>query len=246
MKCALAAMGFINENVQYNKKVIVDTMAKCSRNVDIVIFGEAFLQGFYGATFDTKHDENIAFSQNDLMIKEIAVAAKEYKIAVSFGFIEKEKDWFYSSQMTIDSDGKIIDIYRRVSPGWKEEFACDRYCEGKGFHTFEFYKKKIAIGLCGDLWFEENIRSITETHPDLVFWPVYTDFNYTEWNTAIKYEYAEQASKINAPVLYVNSFCIDKKEECEIAKGGAALFDNGKIVKEISAGKEGILWAECQ
>lgn len=245
MKCALAAMGFVNENVQYNKKVIVDTMVKCSKDVDIVIFGEAFLQGFYGATFDTEHDENIAFSQNDLIIKEIAAIAKEHKVAVSFGFIEKEKSYFYSSQISIDSNGKIIDIYRRVSPGWKEEFACDRYCEGKGFHTFDFNKKKIAIGLCGDLWFEENILSINEIHPDLVLWPVYTDFNYKEWNSTMKYEYVEQANKIKAPVLYVNSFCLDKKEECEIAKGGAAMFDNGKIVKEISAGNEGILFVEC-
>lgn len=245
MKCALAAMGFINENVQYNQKIIVDTMAKCSRVADIVIFGEAFLQGFYGATFDSEHDENVAFSQKDLVIKEIAAAAKDYKIAVSFGFIEKEKNCFYSSQMTIASDGSIIDIYRRVSPGWKEKLACVRYCEGKGFHTFDLYKKKIAIGLCGDLWFEENIFSINDIHPDLVLWPVYTDFNYTEWNSSIKYEYAEQANKINVPVLYVNSFCIDKKEEREIAKGGAAMFDNGKIVKEISAGNEGILFVEC-
>lgn len=200
MKCALAAMGFVNENVQYNKKVIVDTMVKCSKDVDIVIFGEAFLQGFYGATFDTEHDENIAFSQNDLIIKEIAAIAKEHKVAVSFGFIEKEKSYFYSSQISIDSNGKIIDIYRRVSPGWKEEFACDRYCEGKGFHTFDFNKKKIAIGLCGDLWFEENILSINEIHPDLVLWPVYTDFNYKEWNSTMKYEYVEQANKIKAPV----------------------------------------------
>ena len=71
MKCALASMGFINENVQYNKSVIVDTMKKCSNDVDIVIFGEAFLQGFYGATFKIDHDEKLAIRQDDLIIKEI-------------------------------------------------------------------------------------------------------------------------------------------------------------------------------
>ena len=97
MRCALASKGFVNENIQHNKNVIIDTMIKCSNDVDIVIFGEAFLQGFYGATFEIEHDEKLAINQNDLIIKEICSVAKEYKIAVSFGFIEKAKNCFYNS-----------------------------------------------------------------------------------------------------------------------------------------------------
>ena len=47
MKCVLAAMGFINEDIRHNKNVILDTMKRYSGRADIVIFGEAFLQGFY-------------------------------------------------------------------------------------------------------------------------------------------------------------------------------------------------------
>ena len=61
-------MGFINEDVQFNKKVIIDTMIKYSNDVDIVIFVEAFLQGFYGATFDVEHDKQLAISQDYLII----------------------------------------------------------------------------------------------------------------------------------------------------------------------------------
>ena len=123
MKCALASMGFINEDVQHNKNVIIDTLIKCSDEADIVIFGEAFLQGFYGATFDVEHDTELAIPQDDAIIKEICSVASQYATAVSFGFIEEAEDCFYSSQITIDSDGTVIDIYRRVSPGWKEPFA---------------------------------------------------------------------------------------------------------------------------
>ena len=243
LRCALASMGFINENVQYNKSVIIDTMTRYAKDADIVIFGEAFLQGFYGATFEVEHDEKLALNQNDLIIKELCSVAKEYEIAVSFGFIEKADECFYSSQITIDSNGTIIDVYRRVSPGWKEEFANERYCEGNGFHIFSYMDKKIAVGLCGDFWFDENISEVKQLLPDVVFWPVYTDFNYNEWNTSMKYEYADQAGKICDKVLYVNSVCKDKDEE-EIARGGAALFIDGKISKEIPSGKEEILFVE--
>ena len=243
MRCALASKGFVNENIQHNKNVIIDTMIKCSKAVDIVIFGEAFLQGFYGATFETEHDEKLAISQNDFILKEICSVAKEYKIAVSFGFIEKSKDCFYSSQITINSGGNIIDVYRRVSPGWKEEFANEQYREGNGFHIFSYMDRKIAIGLCGDFWFDTNINEVKKLLPDVVFWPVYTDYNYNEWNTSIKYEYAEQAGKIGGNVLYVNSVCKDKEGD-DIARGGSALFTDGKISKEIPAGKEELLFVE--
>ena len=162
-------MGFINENVQYNKNVVIDTMKKCSNDVDIVIFGEAFLQGFYGATFEIEHDKALAIVQNDLIINEICSVAKEYGIAVSFGFIEKAEDCFYSSQITIDSNGNIIDLYRRVSPGWKEKFATEQYREGNGFHIFSYMGKKIIVGLCGDFWFDENINEAKQLFPDIVF-----------------------------------------------------------------------------
>ena len=243
MKCALAAVGFINENIIYNKKVIIDTMIKYAKEADIIIFGEAFLQGFYGAKFDPEQDETMTITNDDSIIKEICSVAKQHSIAVSFGFIEKEEDIFYSSQITIDAEGNVLDLYRRVSPGWKEKFAGERYCEGKTFHTFDFMGKKITVGLCGDLWFDENIEVINALEPEMVFWPVYTDFNYVEWNTAVKFEYAEQAGKLSCKVLYVNSVCLDKEEE-EIARGGAVLFENGCIVKEIPSGEENVLIVE--
>lgn len=243
MKCALASIGFINEDIQYNKKAIIDTLTFYSEKADIVIFGEAFLQGFYGATFNVEHDTKIAISKDDPIIKEICSAAQQSGIAVSFGFIEKADHCFYSSQITIDKSGNIIDLYRRVSPGWKEAFASDRYREGKGFHTFSFMGKDVAIGLCGDLWFDEHVNEIKRLRPDVVFWPVYTDFNFNEWNNAIKYEYVAQANKFCETVLYINSFCKDQ-EGNEFAKGGSALFQNGCICMEVPSGKEDVLLVE--
>ena len=243
MKCVLAAMGFINEDIRHNKNVSLDTMKRYSGQVDIVIFGEAFLQGFYGATFAPAHDRKIAVCRDDAVIQEIGLAAKEYEIAVSFGVIEREDDLFYSSQITIDAAGQTIDVYRRVSPGWKESFADGRYREGKAFHTFPFQGRKVAVGLCGDLWYDGNIDEINRLTPDVVFWPVYTDYSAGEWNTSIKQEYAAQAGKLHCEVLYVNSLCKDKLTE-PLAKGGAALFRNGAIEKEIPSGKEDTLLVE--
>lgn len=245
MKCALAAVGFINEDIKYNKAAIVDTIKKCAGKADVVIFGEAFLQGFYGADFTIEHDSRVSVTREDAVIREICSSAKAYSTAVSFGFFEKDGDSFYSSQITIDKSGRVIDLFRRVSVGWKEKTAGRAYREGDSFHTFGFMGKNVAIGLCGDLWYDDNINSLKSLKPDLIWWPVYTDYNHQNWNEKIKYEYAEQAGKTDAPVLYVNSVCMDRSDEAEIAKGGAALMDKGKIECEIPAGNAGILFVEC-
>ena len=103
--------------------------------------------------------------------------------------------------------------------------------------------RKITVGLCGDFWFDININEVKQLLPDVVFWPVYTDFNYNEWNTSIKYEYAEQAGEIGGKVLYVNSVCKDKEND-DIARGGSVLFIDGKISQEIPSGKEDVLLVE--
>ena len=240
MRYALASLGFINEDIQHNKNVIIDAMIRCAADADIVLFGEAFLQGFYGATFDPTHDAQLALSPDDAVIQEIRTAAKQHGVAVSFGFIEKDGPLFYSSQMTIGSDGTVLDLYRRISPGWKERFAGEQYREGDGFHCFPLMSQSVAVALCGDLWYDENILAMNQLHPDIVLWPVYTDFNFNVWNTSMKHEYATQAGKISSKVLYVNSVCKDKDGD-EIARGGAVLYANGSIVQELPAGKEGIL-----
>lgn len=244
MKLALAALGFINEDIRHNQRVIIDTLKANQGRADLILFGEAFLQGFYGPTFDLAHDREIALPVDHPVINEIREAAKKFHTAISFGFIERAGDDFYSTQLTIGPEGQVMDRFRRVSPGWKEKDAGPSYREGEDFHAFTFLGVKMATALCGDLWYDENLDKIRALQPDLLLWPVYTDYPYRDWNTSIKYDYADRANKACDRVAYVNSYCLDKAEENEIAKGGAAFFNKGEIEGEIPSGNEGILLAE--
>lgn len=243
MKLALAAIGNLNGDIEYNKNKILETIFLYAKKVDLILFGETFLQGFDSLSWNYNIDKNIAISKNDINIIEIMNASKENHVGVSFGYIEKDDDSIYSSQITIDKNGKIINNYRRVSNGWKEKCADFHYKEGTGFEVFEFEEKKIVVGLCGDFWHEENIEKMNNLNKDLIFWPVYTEFNYDEWCNDIKYDYAKQALKFKKPTLYVNSLPLNILDE-KIAKGGAALFENGLIIEELLPGKEEILIVE--
>ena len=78
MKCALAAAGFINGDIEYNKAVLADTLGKCAGKADAVIFGEAFLQGFDSLNFTARHDMAVAVSREGRVIHELCQLAKEH------------------------------------------------------------------------------------------------------------------------------------------------------------------------
>ena len=109
-------------------------------------------------------------------------------------------------------------------------------------------EKRVSV-LMGDKvdprkeWIDENVEKVKALKPDMVFWPVYTDFNPNKWNNQYKYEYAHRAGEICKKVLLVNSYYKDKNES-DYAKGGAAFFYEGNISKEVPAGIEAILFGE--
>ena len=245
MIIALASKPFINNDISYNSNQILETIRKVGKNTDMLVFGEAFLQGFDSLTWNYLKDHEIAVSLEHERIELIRKCAAQYNVAVSFGYLERADNCIFSSQITINKNGNILNNFRRVSPGWKKPGADRHYREGHNFELFQFQEKKIVVGLCGDLWYEENVECINRLEPDLVFWPVYCDYDGDEWNNRIKYEYAAQARKIANKVFLVNSICNDaEKKSYPLSQGGAVYYLNGKINEEIVAGKEGVLFAK--
>ena len=239
MNVLLAALSFRNGKLIYNKNQIVSTIKEYNNKVDLILFGESFLQGFDALTWNFEIDKNIALSKDSKLIKEIKKLCKQFNVSVSFGYFELFDSKIFSSQIVINKQGKIIFNYRRVSSGWRIKETDDHYQEGTSFSTFQLDNKTFTVGLCGDLWNEDNVNIVSNLSFDYLLWPVYTDFNYDKWNNVEKNEYAMQAKKFNKLTLYVNSYCLDGDDE--IAKGGAAVFKNGMIINEIPSGKEDVL-----
>ncbi len=243
MRIALASQSFKNNDVQHNLQVILHSVEALAESADVILFGETFLQGFDSLCWEYEKDKTVALSQEDEVIGCIRAAAKQWGVAVCFGYVEKAGEALYSSQLFIGADGGIKENFRRVSPGWKEPVADDHYKEGAHFETFTYGGKSFAIALCGDLWQEGRVEEMTALHPDVVLWPVYCDYNPTAWNTVTKFEYAQLAGQTGSQVLLVNSICGDAKEGETRARGGAVHFFKGRLRGELPAGEDGYLFA---
>lgn len=243
MRIALASVPFINKNTAHNLQTILHTVEALSASADVILFGEAFLQGFDSPVWDYTRDEALALAQTSDTIDRIRAAARQYATAVCFGYIEKDEAALYSSQMFIGDDGSIVHNFRRVSPGWKEPRADSHYREGDSFAAFDYKGKRLAIALCGDLWQEGRPEEMRALQPDAVLWPVYCDYSDVAWNTVIKFDYARQAGLAGRSVLLVNSICGEAPGSEVRARGGAAHFWDSRIRLELPAGEEGFLFA---
>ncbi|PIE97625.1 MAG: carbon-nitrogen hydrolase family protein [Treponema sp.] len=232
-----------NGELQKNIAVIKSCAEKASaKNADLIMFGEAFLQGFDSLTFDYNRDINVAVFQRGKEISEIRDVVRKNKVAVGFGYLENAKGIIYSSYIILDSEGNTVYNYRRVSVGWRIRNACADYREGTSFGTFTLGGKKFTVVLCGDFWEDHLIPEIIkfDNKTDIFLWPVHCDYNIKEWEEAIKKEYAEHSAILDKPVLFCNNYCIEEGQ----AKGGAYCWHHGKTLYELPAGKNGMLIAE--
>lgn len=244
MRIALADAPVKNRNIEFNIQSMIDAIEKTRGQADAIIFGESVLQGFDSLCWDYETDRNMAVALSDAPIQRMCEAARQYAIAVSFGFIERIENILYSSQIFIGSDGEIVNVFHRVSVGWKELSGTDdHYREGQYFEKFCYGGKSFAVGLCGDLWTDGRPEEMKALKADVILWPVWCDYRADEWNNIIKHEYAEQAALCGECVLLVNPFCPDSNVS-DAAAGGALCFRNGSIVAEKPSGNSEILIVE--
>lgn len=236
MKIALASAPVQNGDVAHNLTQMAKYISQArEQGAELVCFGEAYLQGFHSLTWDFEADQNMALSYRAALFHIIAGWTMDSGMDVLFGFMERDGDQIYSSCALV-SGGVLLQLYRRVSPGWKDcEKADGHYREGTEAATFTYRGKRCQIALCGDLWDETAPQF--QQGADLIFWPVYLDYSKEAWENTARQEYAQKAASFCDQVLMVNS--IDGT-----ANGGACAFCNGTVQAELPMGTEGLLLVE--
>lgn len=236
MKIGLAAALIKNDDIEHQIGLIEEYL-KQNKTCQMLCFGESFLHGFEGLTWDYEMDKDRALSLDSPFIERIKVLAKEYRCALSFGFVENYENSLYCSNMVIDKEGNIVDIFRRVSEGWKIPETSSEYKEGDGFHSFELEGIKFSTAICGDLWYDENVEAMNKVAKDIILWPMYIDFSKKRWKISEEEQYIEKSSDFGVPALMYNSY----KKDPRGAQGGCYVFKDGKLVDSLEMGNEGVL-----
>lgn len=231
MKIGLASYRFENGGIEHNLSQIEKALARARGDVDLLCFGETFLQGFDALSWGYERDKDIAVSVDSEIMRRLCKLTLDYGTDLLLGYIERDGDGIYSSCAVI-AGGEVVHDYRRISKGWKEYAITDgHYREGASTEGFSYRGVPIKIALCGDLW---DCPERFETD-GLLIWPVYVNFGLDEWSRQ-EGEYAAQARLAARRTLMVDPLSDDP-----VSHGGAFYFVDGRIEAKLPYDTEGIL-----
>ena len=210
-----------SNDIQKNLKVILQEI-KESREVDLILFNEGFLQGFDSFNFEYKHDVEIARFQNSIEIASIKDALKGKDIAIGLGYYENFKGGLYNSYMVLGKDGKEIINYRTNSTHWKVENACADYREGEKLYSFRVKDSEVGVVSSFDLLDEENLSKLVNMDAEVDLFYCNGVLSKEEFEQR-KREFLKISEIFDKPILL---YLRDKT--C----GLVLILKHGKIIKE--------------
>ena len=105
MKIGLATYKFINKDIEFNISQIEKAL-QSSKKLDMLCFGEAFLQGFDAFNWSFDNDKNIAISKDANIMKRLEKLSRDYNTDLAFGYLEIDGEDLYSSYAII-IEGKL-------------------------------------------------------------------------------------------------------------------------------------------
>lgn len=228
MKIALAAYECRMNDIEFNIRQTERALAHAG-DAELVCFGEAWLQGFSALTCVYETDLAMAISRDSPVMGRLRALTSKYNKALMLGYFEKDGPEIYSSYALIEQ-GEIVHNYRRITKNWKDYDAANEfYKEGTDTEPFVFHGLEMNTALCGDMWIEpEAFRT-----NGILIWPVYVNFDLDESEAG---EYAKQAMLAAGRALL-----IDPLSEEPRSRGGAFLFEGGKVRARTELDQEALL-----
>ncbi len=133
--------------------------------LDLMVCPELFLSGYNSG------DKIIQYSDkaDGAYFKLISNLAKKWKTAILYGYPEKTKNERYNSAICISAEGEILTNYRKLS--LPNEYEKSYFETGNEFACFEIKGYKLAIAICYDAEFPENIRNCALQGAEIVIVP---------------------------------------------------------------------------
>ena len=139
--------------------------ALSKRNTDLVLLPELFACGYNIG--DAVH--NRAEAADGPIFDAMAAMAKEFGVAIHYGFAERAGDRLYNAAACVSSHGALLTHQRKlvIPPGAERRY----FQQGQGCKLFDFKGLKIATLFCYDAEFPETARNVASLGAELILVP---------------------------------------------------------------------------
>jgi N-carbamoylputrescine amidase len=237
-----------NTNILKAEKMVREAAAN---GAQIILIPELF-EGYYFCK--DMDDQYFTWAQplnNNPLIGHFSALAKELGVVIPVSYFEKDGDDYYNSLVMIDSDGTVMENYRKThipdGPGYEEKFY---FKPGNtGFKVWKTAFGNVGVGICWDQWFPETARCLTLMGADMILYPTAIGSepeigvdSASHWQ---RVQMGHSAANI-IPVIAANRIGEEIGESCTLTFYGSSFITDhtGEKVAEASRDNEEILYSE--
>jgi N-carbamoylputrescine amidase len=246
----------IQMSMSEDKSANVDKAQKLVREAaqngaNIILLPELFEGLYFCKDMDEQYFLWAAPLKNNRLIAEFQALSRELGVVLLVSYFEKADTEYFNSLVVIDTDGSVMDNYRKThipdGPGYEEKFY---FKPGDtGFKVYATKFGKIGVGICWDQWFCETARALTLKGAEIIFYPTAIG-SEPEIGLDSKEHWQRvqmgHAATNTVPVVVANRYGREVGESCELTFYGSSFITDytGAKIAEASRNKEEILYAE--
>jgi len=216
---------------------------------NIILLPELFEGLYFCKDMDEKYFSWAKPLQNNQLIEYFALLSEELGVVLLVSYFEKSDKDYYNALVVINSDGKVMDNYRKThipdGSGYEEKFY---FKSGDtGFKVYDTTYGKIGVGICWDQWFCETARALTLMGAEIIFYPTAIG-SEPEIHVDSKEHWQRvqmgHAATNTVPVVVANRYGKELGESCELTFYGSSFITDytGAKIAEASRDKEEILY----
>ena len=229
----------INAVKEYKESNIKRTIAALrmagEQGADLVLSHEDIMGGGHYARNELRHvfseiAEEIPGPASDKLSK----IAREYNMYVAACYYEKDNGKFYNAAILIGRGGEIVGKYRKIHLPGLERWLVE---PGSEIPVFKTDIGNIGFGICYDIAFPEQMRSLALNGADIILHPAAGwGFVYGENETMGEALARVRAAENQCYLVYAKNYPFGKS--CIVSNDGTILAENA------SAEEDGIVIAE--
>ncbi|OGL48012.1 MAG: hypothetical protein A3C43_08015 [Candidatus Schekmanbacteria bacterium RIFCSPHIGHO2_02_FULL_38_11] len=241
----------VSENPEANLKNIIEKVKEAAgEGAKIVCLQELFSTKYF-PQFRNKNAFKLAETIPGKTTDVLSALAKDFRIVIIAPIFEKDsKKNYFNSAVVINTDGKLLNTYRKVHIPQDSLFYEKTYFKpgNSGFKVYNTEYAKIGVLICYDQWFPEAARILALKGADIIFYPTAIGWirGYTspdgDWHDAWEIIQRSHAIASGVHVASVNRVGTEGKLEFW---GQSFVCDSfGKVLKRASSKKEEVVVVE--
>ncbi len=246
IKVAITQMS-CSSNYEENVAKAIKMVENCVKEgANIVLLQELFTNLYFCQVEDYDIFSLAEEFKTSKTIKTFQEVAKKYNVVLPISFFERSGTNYFNSLALIDSDGKVLGLYRKTHIPTGECYE-EKFYFSPGDTGFKVFKTKfgtIGIGICWDQWFPETARILTLKGAELLLFPtaigsepVLVRDSMIHWQNTMR---GHAAANI-IPVVASNRVGVEKAKNSSMEFQGFSFIadSHGEVVEQMDRKMEG-------